>query len=81
MKKINMPIISVNEPFIEIYGNRELVISGKTEISELEETVLKIKCDEHRISILGENIKISNCDYNGLSLKGNFSKIEFEKGE
>lgn len=76
----DFPPSIIGNYYIEIFGDKEIVLTGKTEIIELGETVLKIKCNEHRISLEGENIKIINYSYDGIRIKGIIKKVEFERG-
>ncbi|MBQ4546167.1 MAG: hypothetical protein IJA17_03310 [Oscillospiraceae bacterium] len=56
------------------------MLTGKSEIIELGETVLKIKCNEHRIFFEGESLRIVNYAYDGISIRGRLKKIEFGGG-
>lgn len=70
----------IEKTYIEIIGEREAVLTGKSEIIELGETVLKIKCNEHRIIFEGESLRIVNYAYDGISIRGRLKKIEFVGG-
>ncbi len=64
--------------YLELYNNKEAVLTGDAEIIELEDTVLKIKNRENIISISGENLKIINYSSTGLRIGGTISFIEFK---
>ncbi len=74
------PALIVTEPYIEMLGNKEFVFTGKTEITELSETVLKIKSNELIIFVFGKNMEIVYYTFEGIKINGEIEKIEFEKG-
>lgn len=79
-KKSDSEGLLFESSYIEIFGEKEAVLTGKNEIIELGETVLKIKCNEHRIRFEGEGLHILNYAYDGITLRGKIKKIEFERG-
>jgi sporulation protein YqfC len=80
MAKTVSPATIITEPYIEIMGNREFVFTGKTEITELDESVLKIKSNEHRIFLFGKNMEIIYYTFEGIKIRGEIEKIEFKEG-
>ena len=80
-KNMNFSPSIIQKHYIEIFGDEETVLTGKTEILKLEDSVLKIKCNEHRICFIGEQLRIVNYTYAGIQIKGLIKKIEFERGE
>ena len=80
LKNSVSPALILTKPYIEITGNREFIFTGKTEITELGETVLKIKSDEHRFFVFGKNLEIDYYSFSGIKINGEIERIEFEKG-
>ncbi|MBE6899240.1 MAG: hypothetical protein E7479_01045 [Ruminococcaceae bacterium] len=74
------PALILTEPYIEILGSKEFVFTGKTEITEVGETVLKIKSNEHRIFVFGKNFELNYYTFEGIKISGIIERIEFEKG-
>ncbi len=74
------PALILTEPYIEVLGNNEFVFTGKTEITELDESVLKIKSNEHRIFVFGKNMEIVYYTFEGIKIRGEIEKIEFKEG-
>ena len=63
--------------YLEIFDGKEAVLTGDFEITELEETVLKIKCDEHSISFYGSGLEIINYSANGIRIGGVIKSLDF----
>ena len=63
--------------YIEIFDKKEIIFTGDAEITNLENTVLKIKTGEHAICFSGKDFKISCYTADGFVIKGSFEKIEF----
>lgn len=63
--------------YVEILSGIEMMLTGCFDITELEETVLRIKNDEHRINIFGKSIEIISYTVDGIRISGVFEKIEF----
>ena len=42
--------------YIEIFDKKEIVLTGNVEVTELDDSVLKIKCNEHGLIFSGKNI-------------------------
>ena len=58
-------------------NKKEIIFTGDAEITNLENTMLKIKNSEHTICFYGKDLKISSYTADGLIIKGSFEKIEF----
>ena len=67
--------------YIEIFDKKEIVLTGNVEVTELDDSVLKIKYGEHGLILMGNNIKIICYNSDGIRLNGNFEKIEFLWGD
>ena len=63
--------------YIEIFDRKEIVLTGDIEITELDDSVLKLKCGEHGVNFFGKNFKIRCYTSEGIRLCGTFEKIEF----
>ena len=70
-----------NDFYLEIISKKEAVLTGKTEVIELSDLVLKLKCGEHVIGFYGKNIGISSYTFDGIIICGSLEKIEFSWGE
>lgn len=75
--KINSVLPLATDFYIEIFDKKEVVLTGDVEVTELENSVLKIKSNEHGISFYGKNLLISCYDSGGLKINGELEKIEF----
>ena len=81
MAKISETLKSVyplaTDFYIEIFDRKEIVLTGDIEITELNDSVLKLKCGEHGVGFYGKNFKILCYTSEGIRLEGIFDKIEF----
>lgn len=77
IKKGVIPIDFKDGYYAEIFSDGNIVLTGNFDIEELEETVLKLKNNEHRICLYGKNISIISYTSDGVRLSGIFDKIEF----
>ena len=84
MKKIRNIISSFDIPteinsgfYLEMYSSKEIVLTGKVDIAELGESVLKLEYFEHRIEICGEKLQIETYTADGVRIRGKIIKIEF----
>ena len=66
---------------MEIYSDKEVVFTGKCEITDLDDNMLKIKCNEHHILYEGNDIRIKDYTENGVRILGEISLIRFERNE
>lgn len=65
--------------YIELFSDSEAVLTGDFEIAELSDSVLKIKCKEHLISICGNKLKIVDYSSTGIRIDGIIEEIMFSK--
>lgn len=63
--------------YLELFSGSEAVLTGDCEITELSDTVLKIKCNEHIISIYGNELKIIDFSSSGIRINGIIKEIMF----
>lgn len=63
---------------MEIYSGNEVVLTGKIEVLELSDTVLKLKCNEHRIAFGGSSLNIVYYTSEGIKIDGKISYVEME---
>lgn len=73
-----IPMGILSDFYMEIYSGNEIVLNGDAAVTELADTVLKVKCGEHRITFCGKKLCIDYYTSGGIKITGNFSKIEFE---
>lgn len=66
---------------MEIYSDKEIIFTGKCEITELSDSVLKIKSDEHRIFCEGNDLQIKDYTENGVRIVGEITGTRFERDE
>lgn len=62
--------------FIEIRAGKEAVLNGKCDVLMLEDSVLKIECDEHMITFRGEGLSIDSYTVDEISISGNICTVE-----
>ena len=77
LEKAEIPPGLINGYSIEIYSGKEAVLSGKIEILNMSETMLKLKINEHTVCFSGKNIKISCYTNDGIKISGIFDNISF----
>ena len=63
---------------LEIYSGKEAVLTGKLDVLELGDTVLKLKCGEHEISFGGSGLNIVYYTNDGIKITGKISSVEME---
>ena len=63
--------------YIEIYSDKEMVLTGKTDVLELGESVLKLQYSEHRIEISGEKLQIVAYNSDGIRISGKILNMGF----
>ncbi len=78
-KSVDIPIGITDDYYMEIYSDREIVLTGFGEIETLEDSVLKIKFGAQKIVFSGSKINISNYTSDGIKISGYINKIEFLK--
>ncbi|MBQ7873666.1 MAG: YabP/YqfC family sporulation protein [Oscillospiraceae bacterium] len=72
-----IPMGVISDYYMEIYSGNEIVLNGDAAVTELEDSVLKVKCGEHRIIFSGTGLKIEYYTSGGIKITGDFSGIEF----
>ncbi len=72
-----IPLGMLSGFYMEVFSKNEITVSADAAVTELSDTVLKIKCGEHGITFLGNNIKIEYYTSSGIKITGDFSGIEF----
>lgn len=79
MNRIKNKILpDINKGFYtEIFSGGDVMLTGNFDIEDLEDTVLKLKNNEHRICFYGKGIRIISYTTDGIRLEGNIEKIEF----
>lgn len=63
--------------YIEIFDKKEAVLTGNVEVLEFEDSVLKLKTNEHELVFVGKNIVPSCYSADGIKINGDFERIEF----
>ena len=74
----DLPLDFIGDSYIEIFGNHEAVLTGRGEITELEDSVLKIKCGEHGVCFLGDGLKVINYSLDGIRISGDIKSVVLE---
>ena len=81
LEKTELPFGIIGNYYIEIFSDNEIVITGKTEVLKLDNTVLKLKVGPQIMEFCGDKINISCFTIDGLKITGNISRIEFIQKE
>ncbi len=66
---------------MEIYGMGKLMLSGMREICELSDTEIVAETLEGKVRIYGEELSITVCRNDFLSISGRINKILLSEGE
>ena len=81
LKKIGetfeIPVGIISGYYLEIFSGSEAVLNGDAAVINLGDTVLELKCGEHRIGFFGSGLKIEYYTCNGIKITGSFSEIKF----
>lgn len=77
----DLPLGIISGYYMEVFSDKEIIISSDVIITKLSDTVLKIKCGEHGLTFYGKNIKVDQYSSSGIKLLGEFSSIEFIEAE
>ena len=78
---LDIPKGFIRDFYLELFSDSEAVLTADCEITELSDTVLKVKCNEHIISICGSELKIIDFSSTGIRINGNIEEITFYKKE
>lgn len=77
VKSLDVPAEIQSGFYIELYSEKEIVLTGRVDVIELGESVLKLRYFEHRIEICGEKLFIAAYTPDGIRICGKIIKIEF----
>ena len=77
-KELDIPKGIANGYFIEIRSGKEAVICGKCDVLILEDSVLKIKYDEHEITFRGSRLGIDLYTADEICISGNSCSVELD---
>ncbi len=69
--------IFVDEPKIEMLGNREIIIDGCKGVVEYDEILIKLSLGENILSISGDNLVIKSFDSSVAVITGQICDISF----
>ncbi len=68
----------VNKGFyLEMFSEKEAVLTGDITVTELGDSVLMLRCGEHGINIYGKKLWIISYTADGIRVGGKIEKIEF----
>ena len=77
-RALEVPAGIISGFVLEIYSGKEAVLTGKLDVLELGDTVLKLKCGEHEISFGGSGLNIVYYTNDGIKISGKISSVEME---
>ncbi len=69
--------IIVNEPKIELLGNREIVVEGCKGVVEYDENTIRLSLGESVLAICGDDLLIKSFDSDVAVISGNICGISF----
>lgn len=75
--KFQLPQVIVNEPKIEMTGNREIIVDGCLGVVEYGENLIKINIGETVMSISGDGLVINSFDSGVAVISGQIGEISF----
>lgn len=78
VKELEIPKGIAGGYFIEIRSGNEAVLSGTCDVLTLDDSVLKIKCDEHMIIFNGSGLSIDLYTADEISVSGNIHSVELD---
>lgn len=67
----------IDEPKIEMLGNREMIIDGCKGVVEYDETIIKLSLGEYVLSLSGDNLLINSFDNSVAIISGQICEISF----
>ncbi len=79
-KQLKNKIVSeffVDEPKIEMLGNREMIVDGCKGVVEYGETLIKLSLGENVLSLSGDNLVIKSFDSSVAVITGLICDISF----
>ena len=75
--KFQLPQVIVNEPKIEMTGNREIIVDGCLGVVEYGENLIKLNIGETVMSISGDGLVINSFDNGVAVISGQIGEISF----
>ncbi len=69
--------MTINEPKIEILGNREIVIDGCKGVVEYGENIIKLSLGENILTLTGSELVINSFDSGIAVIIGQIGDISF----
>ena len=67
----------IDEPKIEMLGNREIIIDGCKGVVEYDETLIKLSLGDNVLSLSGDNLIIKSFDSSVAVISGQICDISF----
>ncbi len=67
----------LNSVYIEMKGNREVVVEGCKSIEEYDENMIKIKVKKMSVIFFGRGLEIKCMNYDSLVIEGFITSVEF----
>ncbi len=77
LKKNLVSEFFVDEPKIEMLGNREMIVDGCKGVVEYNETLIKLSLGENVLSVSGDNLIIKSFDSSVAVISGQICDISF----
>lgn len=77
LKKNLVSEIFIDEPKIEMLGNREMIVDGCKGVVEYDETLIKLSLGESVLSLSGDNLIINSFDSSVAVISGQICDISF----
>lgn len=75
------PVNELNIPKIELYGKRELVMTGCTNIDELGENAVVLSSPDMSLELFGEHLQLLLLAKRTVAIRGKIDKIELKTGK
>lgn len=75
--KFQLSQVIVNEPKIEMTGNREIIIDGCKGVVEYSENLIKLNLGETVLALSGDGLVINSFDNSIVVITGQISDISF----
>ena len=75
--KFQLPQVIVNEPKIEMTGNREIIVDGCLGVVEYGENLIKLNIGETVMSISGDGLVINSFDSGVAVISVQIGEISF----
>lgn len=77
LKNKIVPDFFVDEPKIEMLGNREIIVDGCKGVVEYGETLIKLSLGDNVLSLSGDNLVIRSFDSSVAVINGQICDISF----